>query len=405
MNKYNVLFITVDSWNRNFVGCLNERAKNEGLTPNLDELSKKWIVFPAAFSPSVKTSSSVLSILSGCCPCRYGDWFGSISDKRMLISEILQKNGYDTYGFTSNPCTSSLHLYDKGFNLFNDNLMFKNVKGRKLQLLLGLKSLFKSPYTAANEINSQVFSHLNKNKSPFFVWIHYMDLHGPYISMNGWQFRNRIFAGRLWRTAVNSPEKLSDQERRSLVEVYKEKSKFLDFHIGNLIRQMDDDKTIIIITGDHGDVFGDHGYFGHPFTFYNEMVNVPVFLKIPLGAMISNGLCRHPVSCMDIVPTVVDLLNLNVEIKFDGHSLMPLLEGRKDEYKTKYIISEISREYACVIKEKWKLIANLGDSSFQLYDLDEDYGEKNNLINNKLDIKIELEELIRAHIVRNRQFD
>jgi arylsulfatase len=402
MRKYNVLFITVDSWNRAFVGCLNQKARIEGLTPNLDDFSKTSLVFPAAFSPSVKTSSSVLSILSGCCPCRYGDWFGSVSDKRKLISEILQEKAYYTYGFTSNPCTSSLNGYDKGFNLFRDNLLFKNIKGKKLQLLLGLKSLFKSPYTPANEINSQIFSHLEKKRSPFFVWVHYMDLHGPYISLRGWQFTNRMSAARLWRSAVNSPEELLDQEKRVLVGVYKEKSKFLDYHLGNLIRQMDDDNTIIIISGDHGDAFGEHGHFGHPFTFYNENINVPLFLRVPSGLIPAKGACRRSISCMDLVPTIIDLLKFDVEINFDGNSLMPLLENRADEYKSKYVLSEISRQYGCVTKDNWKLIANFGDSLFELYNLDEDPGERNNLFENGLDVKAELKEIMKEHIRKNR---
>lgn len=398
MSKYNVLFITVDSWNRNFVGCYNEKAREEGLTPNLDEFSEKCITFSLSFSSSVKTSASFPSILSGCYPCKFGDWFASISENRTIISEILKSNGYFTYGFTSNPCTSSLRRYNKGYNLFKESTVIKNITGRKLEVMLALKTLFRNPYSAADKINSQIFYHLNKKRSPFFAWIHYMDVHGPYISRNGWQFKNRISAGKLWDKALGSREKITISERNKMVDVYKEKMKFLDYHMGELIRKTDDNKTIIIITGDHGDVFGSHGYYGHPAIFYNEMINVPLFIKLPSEMNITNRLCEHPVSLMDLVPTIVDLLELNVENQFDGLSLLPLIEGRKEEYKGKYIISEFSRVYACVMNGKWKLIANFAKSSFELYNLEEDYGEKNNLVKKRLDMAQKLKGVLRDHI-------
>lgn len=402
MPRYNLLFITIDSWNRNFVGCYNENAKAEGLTPHLDAFSEKCVLFSSAFSSSVKTSASVLSILSGCCPCKYGDWFSSVSKDRVMISEILHKNGYSTYGFTSNPCTSSLRGYNRGFGVFRDDNVLKNIKGRTLKIFLSLKALFKNPYSSADKVNSQVLRHLDKNRTPFFVNVHYMDMHGPYISRGGWQFRNRISAGKLWNKALLSPEQITKKEREEMIGVYKEQMKFLDHHMADLIKKIDDDKTIIIITGDHADVFGVRGYYGHPNIFHNEMINVPLFIKLPTEMNAAKQLCKHPVSLMDLVPTILDLLGIEVTNQFDGNSLLPLIKYREDEYRTKFTLSELSRKYACVIRGNWKLIANYGDSSFELYNLEEDHGEKNNLVTTRPDIRQELEEIIKEHIIRNK---
>ena len=403
MSKYNLLLITVDSWNRSFVGCYNGKVREETLTPNLDRFSEKCVTFSSAFSPGVRTAASVLSILSGCCPCKYGDWYKSVSKNRIMISEILNSNGYSTYGFTSNPCTSSLRMYDKGFNIFrDDNVLFKNMKGKKLKVMLALKTLFKNPYSSADKINSQIMCHLDKNRFPFFVNVHYMDLHGPYIPRRGWKFKNRIYAGRLWKKALVSPEQITIEEREEMISVYKDKMKFLDNHIGELIREIDDDKTVIIITGDHGDVFGIRGYYGHPDIFYNEMINVPLFIKLPSEMNVAKQLCKQPVSLMDLVPTILDLLEIEVETLFDGHSLLPIIEHREVEDRTKYIISEISRKYICVIRGKWKLIANYSEASFELYNIEEDYEEKNNLIDEKVEIRQELEAVIKEHIIKNK---
>ena len=399
MSKYNVLFIIVDSWNRNFVGCLNEKAREEGLTPNLDKFSEKCVTVLSAFSSGVRTSVSVLSILSGWCPCKYEDWYTSISKKRIVLSEILQNNEYFTSGYTSNPCTSSLRNYNKGYKIFRDDNVSK-MKGLKLEAMLALKTLYKNPYSSAAEINSWVRADFNRNNSPYFAQVHYMDMHGPYISKNGWQFKNRISATKLWNKAAGLREPLTAGERENLISVYKDQMRYLDYHMGKLIEELDDGKTIVIITGDHGDVFGVRGYYGHPDIFCNEMINVPLFIKLPSEMNIAKR-WKYPVSLMDLVPTILDVLGIRHECQFDGQSLLPFLEG-KEEHRTKPIISEISRKYLCVIRGQWKLIGNYEKSSFELYNLEEDYGESNNLVNKRLDIFEELEEALQDHIRRNK---
>ncbi len=319
-----------------------------------------------------------------------------------MISEIMLSNGYATFGFTSNPCTSSLRGYDKGFTIFKDDNVVKDINTRKLALKVALRILFTNPYSSASQINSQVLLNLNRTESPFFVWIHYMDIHGPYISKNGWQLKNRISATKLWKKALNMPNKVTDEEKTLLKNIYKEKVRFLDYYMIDLIKKIDDENTIIIITADHGDVFGERGYFGHPFIFYNEMINVPLFIKLPSEFGISNTLCRQPVSLVDLVPTILDLLRIKIENDFDGNSLLPLIQDRENEYKTKYIISEISRKYACAIRGHWKLIANYGESTIELYNLKEDCEETKNLASERLEISKELNGAIKDHIKRNK---
>jgi len=163
VQKYNIILIIIDSWNRNFVGCFSERAKIESLTPGLDDFSKECVTFTSAYSAGVRTAVSALAILSGCCPCRYGDWYKPVSPKRTMLSQILQKNGYFTYGFTANPCTSSWRKFEKGFNVFRDDgILFKNMHGPLLEALLLLKTFFRNPYSSGEELNSQLRYYLKK---------------------------------------------------------------------------------------------------------------------------------------------------------------------------------------------------------------------------------------------------
>ena len=202
--------------------------------------------------------------------------------------------------------------------------------------------------------------------------------------------------------STNKPSEITHQQREKLIDAYKNNIRLLDYHIFTLIEQLHDNDTIVILTSDHGDVFGDRGYFGHPFIFYNEMINVPLFMKFPPEMKISNCSLSQPVSLLDIVPTIVDILGLEIENEFDGHSLLPLLQGRDHEYQTKNIISEISREYVCAIRGKWKFIANYAESSFELYNLEEDYAETYNVIGQRADVSKELERVVKNHIMKHR---
>jgi len=229
-----------------------------------------------------------------------------------------------------------------------------------------------------------------------------MDIHGPYISRSGWQFKNRVLAGKVWKKATVSPEKIKPGEKEKMLSVYKEKMRYLDSQIAELLKEIDDDRSMIIITGDHGDLFGTKGYYGHPDVFCNEMINVPLFIKFPRELEIKSQVCSHPVSLMDLVPTVLDVLDIKADNNFDGNSLLPLVYNREREYKTEIIISEQSRRYACVINGEWKMIANYGELVFELYNWKEDYDEKINLINERVEIRDRLEAFIKNHIEKNR---
>ena len=396
----NIIYITVDSWSRKYCGVYNNNAKKENLTPNIDEFSKKCCIFDLAFAPSVKTKVSFLSLLSGCYPCKYSDWFDFVSDNRQMISSILKDNGYNTFGFTSNPCTSTLFGYDIGYDQFNDNIPFKNIKGKALEMLLAFKMIYKDPYYPANKLNNQILN-INKKK-PFFLWIHYMDIHGPYIKRNGLKLKNRIKAGKLWKKALSSPDKITNSEKEELIESYKEKMRFLDQQIGNIIDRYDSNDTIFIITGDHGEMFGEHGLYGHQYVFYNEMINIPLLIKLPEEFKHEKGRKKEVVGTIDIVPTLVDILGIRTKIQFDGLSLLPIIKDNSYDKQEREIISEISRAQGSVTKGKYKFIANYLNSKYELYDILNDYEENSNIFEKEKSITENLSNILIRHIVKHR---
>lgn len=400
---YNLLLITVDSLRPDFLGCYNRKIQAQRTSPHLDGWSDDAFIFQTAISQGPRTPESFPAILSGEYACRYLDIFDGLSDKRILISEILKKYGYYTCGFNSNPYISRCMNYHRGFDYYQDNIYSRQRKGRMANLVTGmfkLRNLMTEPYIPADRLNKQVFAWLEKGLAPFFMWVHYMDVHGPYIAKNGFRAKNRIKAGLLWRKATHQPEAITEDERKTLIKNYKEEIRYVDHHIARLLEKVNKDDTIVILTADHGELLGEHGLFAHTFKLYDELLKVPLIVRIPPGIkMNNNNRINTMVKSLDIVPTIIDLLGLKLDNHFDGESLVPLMKGDFDTYSSKHIISEIWTKHLSVRTEKWKLIANYAGNEKELFNLENDPCEQNNLVETRPDIVYELESIIKEHLL------
>jgi arylsulfatase A-like enzyme len=399
---FNVLLITIDSLRPDFIGCYNKDILKEGFTPNIDKWAESAVIFKSVISQGPQTPMSFPAILSGQYACRYLDIYSGLSEKRKLISEILKSKGYNTSGFNPNPYISRYSHYDRGFDYFRDYLYDHTnnwLKKRALPIYVRLKILSEGPYVPAVKLNQDVFSWLQKDLRPFFLWVHHMDVHGPYISKKGWPLLNRVRASLLWhKSAAVYNHKLSQKEKDTLVRTYKEEIAYLDHHIKLLLDAVDYRNTIVIITADHGELLGEHDLFGHPFELYDELLKVPLIIKVPESVGITNSCIETTVRSIDIVPTILDLLSIKPDIAFDGKSLVPLMQGYLDGY-TEPIFSEIWTKFLSVRFGKWKLIANYTKNEKQLFDLKKDYKEQNNLAQQEQSIVSELELLIKNHLL------
>jgi arylsulfatase A-like enzyme len=404
--KFNVVLITVDSLRADFLGVYNEEIRKEKISSNIDKWANESTVFANALSQSCHTSPSFLAMLSGNYPSKYGDWFSKLSEKRPFISEIFRQNGYSTYAFNSNPHISSYTGFQRGFDVFRDNMPVGKKLNKQIILQIGrLKALIKEPYERAETINDQVIKLLRNISTPYFLWIHFMDVHGPYVSKKGWSFGNRIKAASLWRKALQSSSDVSESEKKRLIETYKEEITYLDKHMATLFDHLQDENTIITFTADHGDLFGEHGAFGHPLRLYNRLLHIPLVIKFPKSIQVNNRTIHEPVGLMDLVPTLIDVLNMKTDHIFDGESLRPLINETAIGNWDKFIISEVSRKHLCISRGRWKLFVDYSDNLMELYDIYDDPEEKKNVLFRHKEIAEELESVLQAHCIKYSSVD
>ena len=455
----NVILITVDSLRADHLGCYGYQKR---ITPNLDELSKKGILFRQAFSNGPVTSFSFPSILTSTYPLQY-PFSPHLSPQRVMLSEVLKKEGLLTGAVHCNPYLSSYYGYNRGFETFRDFLFdnrgvqdridevtkgagnFTTKTARRIKTVFGesssiyrfLKRFYldvlkiikmdrskkmletASKFERAEVINKEAISWIkNQENNQFFLWIHYMDVHMPYIpkieyikqigsslpdetkinALNKKLYQKYLGYGGTYNKSVN----ISKDELKVIIDLYDAELMYTDEAIGFLLEEITRmgllNNTLVIVTADHGDEFLEHGGVVHSPKLYDELLHVPLIFYAPeLGeSMVINDL----VSLIDLAPTIVDILNIRKPEKWLGKSLFPLIKGEKAR-KDNTVISEAfangKRKIACRIK-KWKLILDEEKNAYELYDLENDEKEKNNVAGENLDFVKYLGFKIEKHI-------
>jgi len=398
---YNVILLTTDSLRAD---CVGPRGEDPSVTPHLDELRRDSVDFSCACSASSYTWGVFASVFLSAYPATVTTRRGVLVAQRPTLAELLQRNGYMTAGFNSNPFISTGFGYGRGFDLLDDGLV---LKGARIPdwiyplLARAQRMVMRQPYLSAAAINRKAARWLRqtcKHRRPFFLWLHYMDVHGPYQSKRGLTYLNKLRAEWLWRKACATPEKISPREHEELLRFYREEIAYADHHIGlllALLRQLGVcDSTIIILCADHGDEFREHGRYSHWRQLYDELVRVPLIIRHPEG---QRGLSVDtPVGLVDILPTIVDMLSLEADSsQFVGQSLWSLLRDGDTRGLSGFVVGDATPDrddtIVSIRTDLWKLIIDSTKGGAELYDLERDPGEQVNVIAQYPEVAQELE--------------
>lgn len=390
-----MILLTIDSLRADHSGCC---GCPEDVSPNIDNLAKKGALFLEAMSNGTHTASSFPPILTS----SYAS-FHDIAEKTSgiilrpeyrTVAEELQNRGYSTATFHANPYISRFFNYNKGFDVFEDfiekrdkkhylpkdfNIFHRILEYFRLMNAFFNRLLWNGREKRANAINQKAISWLENITHPFFLWLHYMDVHVPYMSPNCTLFE-RMIALNLYR---KRHKHLSDQELERLIKLYDDEIRYVDSEIGFFLNDLEKigvslDNTYVIVTSDHGEKFNEHQETVHGGKPYNEVIRVPLIIAGP--GIEEDMVIKDQVCLLDLSPTILDLLNIERIESFLGTSLLPLMRGKK--MAKRYIISEDARGTLSCTTQKWKLIRDAGGEC-EFYDLEKDPQERVNLIDSK----------------------
>lgn len=343
---FNVLLITIDTLRYDRVAILDPRHVK---TPNLDNLAEKSLVFTRAFSHNPVTLPAHINILTGTTPLFHGvsDNTGFKLDKKFLtIPQYLRRHGYRTAAFIGAFPLDSRFGLDQGFDRYDDFYGTRNERE------------FFFVERPAEKVIAPAMAWIGKQPQKWFGWIHLFDPHQPYLPPSPFK-----------ETYAADP--------------YSGEVAYVDAQLGVLFDFLQKkrllEKTVVILTADHGEALGEKGEDTHSYFAYNNTIHVPLFIHIPgrKPQTFAKNVCHT-----DIFPTVCDALNLKIPAKLQGESLLEILA--RGNRKSPEIYFESMTAY---LNRDWAPLHGLisGNTKFidlpikEVYDLENDMDEEHNL--------------------------
>ena len=409
--KTNVILFGIDSLRADHMSCYGYHRQT---TPHIDRFAEGSTLFENNYSAHIPTTSAYASMLSGL------DCFsttvvalrhrGGLPRKMRTLPEILRKNGYNTscVGFSGNPSS-------RGFDKYLDYPgwgSFAQGRSPKAENL--------------NEIAIPELERLSRSKKPFLLFLRHMDPHAPYLPpapfermfYSGDEFdpKNKsmepVFAFKPFRDFFADWMPPGVTDRHYVDAQYDGAIAYMDACIQRIVTRISElgleDDTLIVINGDHGETLYEHECWYDHHGIYENTLYVPLIIRLP-GKIPAGQRVKGTTLHQDLVPTILQLLNIKTDIKFDGQSLLPLIDGKKASNYSGFYITECTwmRKHGWRTPE-WKLMVALEPDfhfkpEIELYNLIEDPLELKNLAKREKGVVAHLSERMNAWIAKREK--
>jgi len=330
----NLLFVLIDTWRADHAGFLGyERA----VSPRLDALVERGVVFENALAQSGWTKPSVATLLTGLLPSEHR----AISQPQLglrvrginlppgatTLVEILAGHGWDTGMWSNNPNILPERGFAQGASHFVDYFHQRREgfdAGRSEHMLPDVERWL-----------------AERGERPFCAYVHVMDPHYPYVAPepfagtfaealgegeSGFQLEGGLIQE--YRCGERDLASITPEMVERLIDIYDEELLYVDHHVGGFLERFLEEhpNTVVVVVGDHGEEFLEHGQLGHSHSLHRELTHVPLVLWAP---GLEPGRVDSQVRLLDVLPTLLELVGLGGALPRGarGESLLPLIEG------------------------------------------------------------------------------
>ena len=292
-----LLVVTLDTTRADAVGLYGGPGD---VTPNLDALGRDGIVFEECYTPVPLTLPAHASLFTGRDPIAHlvrNNGTYVLGGSERTLAELFRDRGFRTAAVVASFTVASKFGLDRGFETYDEDFESDSA-------FLNFQTEI-----AADRVADKFVAWLDrKPDGPFFAWVHFYDPHFPY------------------RAHPELPGPAASSWDLYLGEV-----RFMDHHLGRLVEALRarglDDGTVIVVAGDHGEAFGEHGEYGHGIFCYEESLRVPLVFHSPRLFPVARTVAARA-SLIDVMPTALDLFGLEAPAAVQGRSLRAALEGR-----------------------------------------------------------------------------
>ncbi len=344
---FNVVLVTIDTARADHFGMYGYAKPT---SPNLDKLASESTVFDHAWAHAPSTRYSMPAILTGRLPLDVfydmSIWWPGLAPKATTIAEALEPRGFATGAITNYDYFDRKRHLDQGFAEYDN-------ENQKLHGGIPGAGPERTRGSSSQQQTDKAIAFVGRHASErFLLWIHYYDPHADYEP----------------HAAV--PSFGGDELAR-----YDGELRFTDLHLGRLLDELRAkqlyDRTVIVVTGDHGEGFGEHGIDHHGYHLYAPQTKVPLIIRVP---GLAPQRARTPAGHVDILPTLVNLAGGQPSRDMMGRSLVDVLAGaQRDRIVLQQLSYENRHEMRAGADSRCHVIYNVSpETSWEVYRIDRD---------------------------------
>ena len=328
-----IVLVSIDSLRPDHLGCYGYRPPT---SPNIDTIAGGGVRFETALSTTSWTLPAHAALFTGLFDSTHGLVTNglTLSPKTATLAECLKQRGYRTAGFFGGPYLHPAFGLSKGFDVW-ESCMSPATEDLVTSGALGGESAHEDvtgPRTVA-----ALGKFLEKPDSrPLFLFVHLFDVHYDYnpppedVRPFDPDYTGTLDFSHLDANPAISKD-MSPRDREHLVALYDGEIRFTDRNLKSLLalleHQRSDHARLLVVTGDHGEEFFEHGGKGHQSSLFDEQVRIPMIWNWP-GKIPRDTLVRDPVRIIDIMPTLLAVAGVEKPPSMQGRSLWPLLTGK-----------------------------------------------------------------------------
>jgi arylsulfatase A-like enzyme/Flp pilus assembly protein TadD len=368
----NIVLISIDTLRADHVSCYGYPIKT---TPHIDRVAEAGVLFENALSPIATTLPAHSSMLTGTNPACHGVHDNEsyvLSESAVTLAELLKPHGFTTAAFVSTFVMDSQFGLKQGFDSYYDH--FGSDRNS-----IGISERI------AEDTSSHALDWLGKNHdSPFFLFVHYFDPHFPYTAPQPFRAKVRELSDPGDPALTRAERELREQRLNYDAEI-----SYTDHCVGQIIERMKnlglDDSTLLIITADHGEGLCDHQEKTHSYFVYQSTLAVPLIFRVPGGPR--NWRITEQAGLVDIVPTICGMLEIPCPPVVQGADLSDCFRRKNHRLPDRALYAEsfLPTLYGCnpllgIVQDRYKYIQT---TKQELYDLQNDPGERENLISSQ----------------------
>jgi len=347
-----IVVITLDTFRADLMGAYGNTS---ALTPKLDALARRSVVFESASAPTPITLPSHASLFTGRYPTSTGvrnNGTFVLPAAETTLAEILKASGWRTGGVIASYPLHSRYGVAQGFDVYDEDISAPQTSaGPAGPIFFGERDARRVTDRAL-----EVWGRLSGG--PRFLWVHYFDTHAPYAAPEPWSSRH-------------------------LGRPYDGEAAFVDEQVGRLLARIDLEApgAVVCVVADHGESLGEHGEKTHGVFVYDATIRVPFLLRGP-GQFAAGVRVAEPVSLVDVLPTILALARVDAPPGIDGADLAGLVSGGKAPARPIYAESYLPRlqfRFSELTMMRRGALKYIDAPSPEIYDLLQDAGETRNL--------------------------